>query len=371
LRKTSSCPNGIPARFSITASRSASRLWSSPVLTRCGAPYDGLCGQRLHLHQERARPLHRGHHGGAGGALRPLAEEELGRVADGDEPLGRHPEDADLVHPAEPVLGGAQDAVVQPARALEVEHRVHDVLQRLGPRDPAPLGDVAHEEDGGSGLLGEALEAGGALAHLPHVPRRPFQLGGVDRLDRVDQEDVRRALGGAQEDAVQLGFGQEGDRAGGAFQAVGAELHLVGALLAGNVERAPPGPLQPAGDLEEDGGLPDPRLAADQDDGAGNDPAAENEVELGDPRGPALALGSLHVAEAHGGHAGGGARDRSGPGRGPRALGRGGLFHKRVPLLARGALPLPLARLVAAVAAEERGSRLRHVPRSLRCVCRR
>ncbi len=55
-------------------------------------------------------------------------------------------EDADLVHAAEPILGGAQHALVERALALEVEHGVHDVLERLRARDAAALRDVAHHE---------------------------------------------------------------------------------------------------------------------------------------------------------------------------------------------------------------------------------
>jgi hypothetical protein len=51
----------------------------------------------------------------------------------------RHGEDAELVHRSEAVLGGAQQAIVEGGLALEVEHGVHDVLERLGPAMPPPL----------------------------------------------------------------------------------------------------------------------------------------------------------------------------------------------------------------------------------------
>src|SRR5256886_15581388 len=58
------------------------------------------------------------------------------------------------------------------ALALEVQHRVDDVLERLGTGDAAALGHVAHQEHGRSGLLGEAHEPRGAVAHLAHVAGR-------------------------------------------------------------------------------------------------------------------------------------------------------------------------------------------------------
>ena len=105
-----------------------------------------------------------------------VAEEELGRVGDGNEPVLRHAEDADLVDAAEAVLRRAQHAVVERVLALEVEHRVDDVLERLRPRDAAALRDVPDDEHRGAALLGEPHEARGALAHLPDVARRAFEV---------------------------------------------------------------------------------------------------------------------------------------------------------------------------------------------------
>src|SRR5439155_782580 len=82
-----------------------------------------------------------------------------------------HLEHADLVHGAEAVLHGAQDAVIQRALALEVEDRVHDVLERLGARDAAALGYVPDEQHRGPRLLREAHQPGRALPHLTHVAR--------------------------------------------------------------------------------------------------------------------------------------------------------------------------------------------------------
>ena len=55
-------------------------------------------------------------------------------LGDGLQAGARHLEDADLGDRAEAVLDRAHDAVVLVLLALEVEHGVHDVLERLRAR---------------------------------------------------------------------------------------------------------------------------------------------------------------------------------------------------------------------------------------------
>ena len=67
-------------------------------------------------------------------------------IADLHQPTASHFEHADLVGRPEAVLHRTQDAEMVAALALEIEHRVHQMLDRLGPRDLALLGDVADED---------------------------------------------------------------------------------------------------------------------------------------------------------------------------------------------------------------------------------
>ena len=57
-------------------------------------------------------------------------------------------------------------------------------------------------------------------------------------------------------------------------QPPGSQPHLGGRLLAGRVQHPGVGARDPAGDLEQQRRLADPGLAADQEEGPGNDPAA-------------------------------------------------------------------------------------------------
>ena len=146
--------------------------------------------ERLDLHQHRPSSFHQRGDRAAADALGPRRQEHRGRIRHRHQASLGHGEHAELVHRAETVLGGAEQPVVQRGLTLEVEHRVHDVLQRLGPGDAAALGDMAHHDDRGSALLGKAHQLAGALAHLAHVAGRALQHVGVDRLDGVDDHHV-------------------------------------------------------------------------------------------------------------------------------------------------------------------------------------
>ncbi len=248
---------------------------------------------------------------------------------------------------------------------LEVEDGVHDVLEGLGAGDAAPFRDVPDDEDGRAALLREAHQSRRALADLPDVARRPFEIAGVDGLNGVHDEDGgshRRRRG---EDRLEVRLAEEADVAGGVVpQAVGAQLHLQRALLAGRVEGRMSRPLQPAGDLEQQRGFADARLAADEDHRARDDAAAEDEVELVDPRLPAARLGAAHVAQARGGG------DAAALGQGPCAAGatarsarrrglRRHLLDEGVPRTAHVAAAGPLRVVGAAVAAAVDGPGLR------------
>ena len=87
-----------------------------------------------------------------------------------------HLEDAHLLGGAETVLGGAQQAERRRSFALQAEHRVDEMLQGLGTREGAVLGDVAHEDHRDPLLLGQFHEHESALANLPDTAGRAFQL---------------------------------------------------------------------------------------------------------------------------------------------------------------------------------------------------
>ena len=111
--------------------------------------------------------------------------------------------------------------------ALEVQHRVDDVLERLRAGDAAALRDVPDDEHRGAGLLREAHESRGALAHLADVARRAFEVAGEDGLDGVDDQHGRASrLPRWREPSRAVVSLSSVDVAGAVAKSVGAQLDL-------------------------------------------------------------------------------------------------------------------------------------------------
>ncbi len=169
------------------------------------------------------------------------------------------------------------------AVALEAEHGVDHVLERARAGQATVLGDVPDQHDGQVALLGLGHQAVRAPAHLDDAARRRAELGIGDGLDAVDDDERRAYLVDRRQDVRQRGLGQHPQVAfAERSQAAGTQAHLLGALLGADVQaRSAPGEQQ----LGEQRALADPRLAAEQGDGAGDQPAAEHPVQFADARG--------------------------------------------------------------------------------------
>ena len=123
--------------------------------------------------------------GAPAAARRETAAEGLGTAL---SPLTGHLEHAQLADRAEAVLDRAHDAVGVMLLALEIQHRVDDVLERLGPGEAAVLGDVADEEGGDVLPLGREQQLRRRLADLADAARRRLELQREHGLDRVDDD---------------------------------------------------------------------------------------------------------------------------------------------------------------------------------------
>ena len=77
--------------------------------------------------------------------------------------------------------------------ALEVDDRVDEVLERLGPGDRAVLGHVADEDHRDPVALGEVHQAERRFADLADAAGRAVELVDGRGLDRID-DDERRSL---------------------------------------------------------------------------------------------------------------------------------------------------------------------------------
>lgn len=143
-----------------------------------------------------------------------------------------------------------------------------------------------------------------------------------------------------------------------AGEAGGPHLELCFALLPGDVQDFAVADMQCH--LQQQRGLSDAGLAAQQDDGAGHDAAAEHPVELAEGGGDAGQLQQRDLIDGLRrafGDCGGGAA------LGGRLLPLHDLLHEGVPLAARRTAADPLRRLRPAVLAEVLGFALCHALR--------
>ncbi|MNN02734.1 hypothetical protein D3C81_1154020 [compost metagenome] len=294
----------------------------------------GGVDQRLDLHQQRARALLRHQHARTGHGLLMLRQEQRRRVADAAQPALGHGEHAQLVDRAEAVLEGTDQPVRGMRIALEVQHRVDDMLQHARPGQAAFLGHVADQDDGDAAALGDARQLRRALAHLRDRARRRGQRLRVERLDRVDHRHFRLLGFERGLDLLELDFGEQPQRRAFHAQPLRTQGDLRAGFFAADIEHAAlPG--QVGQRLQQQRGLADAGIAADQHHAARHQPAAQHAVELVDAAGKARHVGSVDLGQlAHHGRC----RQRL------EALGRGRLghrFHQRVPLLAMRALAGP------------------------------
>ncbi len=225
--------------------------------------------------------------------------------------------------------------------------------------------------DGGPGLLGEAEEDAGRLAHLAHAARRRGEGVAVEGLHRVD-DDQRRAHGGHRlDDRLEARLGEHGDVVRRRADALGAHLDLRRRLLAADEQDGAAGRGDLVEHLQEQGALADAGLAADQHERAGDDAAAEHEVELGDAGGEALGRGRDDVGKADGGGAGGAAPVRLAPPAPTRRDLGDRLLDERVPGAAVRTVAEPLRLAASALGAGEDGLAARHDVRRWRRRSRR
>ena len=152
----------------------------------------------------------------------------------------------------------------------------------------------------------------------------------MQRLHGVDHAHVGALLLERRADGVEIRLRQDADRLGPA-QACGSERDLGRGLLPGHEQCASPGPSDRAQRAQEERGLADPRLAADEDERGGHEPSSEHAVELGNSGRDPLPFARRDVAERR-------RRPRSRRGRLLRGV---QLLGERAESAAAGALPEP------------------------------
>ena len=217
--------------------------------------------QRLQLDQKRPAALARHRHDAARGGLGRAGEEDRRRVLHFLESGRRHGEEAKLIRRPEAILGGAHDAVTAARLALEIQHRVHQVLEQARARDGA-LGHVTDDHHGAAGGL--AKRPARRCTRAAARPRR--RAARRCRTAPSGSNPRPRAppspLAGEGQDRRQIGLAHQAQGLGAQSQAAGAQAHLRHGLLAAGIDyRARLGDAA-GGHLQEQRRLADPRLPA-------------------------------------------------------------------------------------------------------------
>ena len=150
------------------------------------------------------------------------------------------------------------------ALAFEVEHGVDDMLERLGTGEAAVFRDVPDQERRDVVALRGKQELRRRFAHLADAAGRRLKLQREHRLHRVDDDQRRFDAADFFENALDAGFGQQIERRIADAEAIAARLDLMLGLFAGRIQHRADGMREVRGRLQQQGGLADAGLAAEQ-----------------------------------------------------------------------------------------------------------
>ncbi|KPY35505.1 Uncharacterized protein ALO65_05550 [Pseudomonas syringae pv. papulans] len=313
--------------------------------------------QRLHLHQHRPRAFPGRHDHTARHFFLRTGKKDRRRIGDFFQALVGHAEHAQLVDRAKAVLHRPQQAQAPVRLALEIQHGVDHVLKHARTGQGAFLGDVTDQEDRRAALLGVTHQQGSAFANLRHAAGGRLQLFGENRLDRIDHHHLGLLDLGGGNDGLDAGFGHYPQLVLRQSQTTGTHGDLLLGFLTGDVQRG-----HALGNvaqrLQEDRGLADAGVTADQHHRTINQTAAEHPVQLGGVGGEARNLFDTDLRQGPDLRLGTGPAGTPGRRRGGTAFNHG--FDQCVPGTAFAALARPLGKCRAALGAAVQAFGLGH-----------
>ena len=181
------------------------------------------------------------------GGARGLGDEARGGVEHLHQAALAHLEQARLVGRAEAVLQRAQLAVGALALALELQHAVDQVLEHARPGQRAVLGHVPDQDHRHPPRLGQLHDPRGHLAHLPDRararrtarPRRSVCTESITHASGASAASVSSTASRSVSARIgHLERGLQRPLVGIADEPLGAQPHLLGGLLAADVQRA-------------------------------------------------------------------------------------------------------------------------------------
>ena len=225
-------------------------------------------------------------------------------------------------------------------------------------RDGSVLGDVADEDDGRAVFLRETDKLLRGGADLADGAGRALDQVRVHGLDGIDDQQIGAPISAeGREDVANRRRRCEPHRRLAKAEPHGAQTHLLSRFLARDVDDVPALAREIGADLKQQRRLADPRIAADQHRGAGNDAATDRTVELGDTRRDPLRQRDRMIEADQLDLPPAALKVMLG---GEDAGDLGSLLHQRIPLRAVRALALPAGRHRPAGLADVTGLRLGH-----------
>src|SRR5262245_61907804 len=120
--------------------------------------------------------------------------------------------------------------------AFEIEDRVDDVLEHLGPGETAVLGHVSDDEHRHVLTFCREQDLRRCFAHLANTTWRRLHLQREDGLDRIDDEERGPQAYELLEDAFETGLGEKVQRRAANPEPLASQLDLMLRLLARAVE---------------------------------------------------------------------------------------------------------------------------------------
>ena len=243
--------------------------------------------ERLDLDEQRPAALEGRRDDAAGRRAVVVGEERAARIGNLAQAGLAHLEHAELIGGAEPVLRGpdeAHDAPRSPPRSMTASTRCSSVR---GPAIEPSLVTWPTSTTAIPSPFASSIRRNADSRTWPTLPAGPSRSSDGHRLDRIDddQRGPRRPRGLHDGARPRCRKHRDGVRRGAAAEAepCAAEADLPAEFLARRVQDAPARPgCNAARDLEQQRGLADAGLAADQQERPGHDPATEDPVELPD-----------------------------------------------------------------------------------------
>ncbi len=153
------------------------------------------------------------------------------------------------------------------------------MFEHAGSRDRALLRDVADDEDGGARGLGESHELRGALPKLRNSARRRRDVGRLHRLNRIHDQQRSLAVTGEPANRLEVGLGNNCQAGRGHSQPVRPQADLLYRLLTAGVQHGS-GSRNMCGNLQQQSGFADARVASQEGHRARHEPAPEDPIQL-------------------------------------------------------------------------------------------